>query len=170
MSSNMTPEGTYAAIAVQNEDGSWMQIGESKEKKTKQIVVNVKITAGEYAGRVRAWIGYVTPDTVDRTLDALRTFGFKGDDLSVDEPLTNPVNIVIKHETYEGKTRERVAWINKPGGSGMKMERVLSGDDRRLFAAGLKARLAAKPTVAAVSTPAPAVTNGASKEKPDPMI
>lgn len=166
----MIAEGTYPAIAVQNGDGSWMQLGESKEKKTKQVIVNVKITEGEHAGKVRAWIGFFTPDTVDRTLESLRNFGFKGDDLSVDEPLTNPINIVIKHETYEGKTRERVAWINKPGGGGMKMERQLSGDDRRLFAATLKSKFAAKPVVT-TATPAPTVTNGASsKPAADPEI
>ncbi len=168
---SMTPEGSYPAIAVQNEDGSWFQIGESKEKKTKQIVVNVKITSGEYAGRVRAWFGYITPDTVDRTLDAMRTFGFKGDDLSVDEPLTNPINIVIKHEPYNGKIQEKIAWINKPGGSGMKLERQLTGEDRRLFAAGLKERMKAKPVVIASITPPPVVTNGTSgKPAIDPEI
>ena len=146
---SMIPEGTYNAVAIPNDEGKYCEFGESPKKKTKQVVVQVKITDGEFAGRTRTWIGYLTSDAVDRTIESMRNFGAQGDDISEwpDQQLTVPVQVVVKHEEYEGKPRDRIAFINRVGGGGFKQANVMSKDDLRLFAASLRARVAAKPAL-----------------------
>lgn len=66
------------------------------------------------------------------TFDALTNCGFKGTDLSVladgvqSGALDHetPVNIVIEQETYEGKTRWRVRWINRRAAFRSKIDRA----------------------------------------------
>lgn len=154
----LIPEGYYPGIAVPNKDGKWMVFGTAdNEKKTRQVSVDVKFTDGEHAGTVRTWIGYFTEATVDKTLEQLRNFGAQGDDMSVwpDQALTEPVSLCVKHEpTLEaGKVRDRIAWINRPGGGGFVMKKQMNADDLRTFAAQMKGRLATKPAIKRAEAP-----------------
>jgi hypothetical protein len=163
-------KGRHPAIPVPIESGEYFQLGESSEKKTKQVVVNFEITDGVDKGRKIAWIGYFTEKTVNNTLKALRVCGLTGDDLSSDQPLTNPVSLVVDHEDdQEGKPRARVSWVNAPGGGGgLVLDKTMSKDDRLLFAASLKSRLAGIAEVKSTeSTPAPVTSNGAPRAGSD---
>jgi hypothetical protein len=177
VSDNMTPEGTYmATVELVDAPEGWTtsdgkvscQFGEAKTG-TKQVAIVFKIAEGDYSGRVRTWFGYFTKDTIDRTLEALRNAGFTGDEMDK-FPTQRPaalVPIVLKHEKdLNGDLRERVAFINRPGGGGVRMERPMSQTDMLTFAAGLKARLASKPGLpGATSKP-----NGAVSKTVDPEI
>lgn len=138
----LIPEGRYRAFAVpvttMNGD-TWCQIGESKNGKP-QAVVNFEILDGEEAGRRIAWFGYFTEKTAARTVEALRYCGFTGDDLAAAtvQPLEQEVEIVVNHETYEGKTSAKVQWVNRAGGGGFKLEKPMDRNGLNRFAAQMK--------------------------------
>jgi hypothetical protein len=151
----MIAEGTYNAVVVQQDtdEGPMSVVLGYASTGTPQAAVAVKITDGPEAGRVRTWLGYFTPDSLDMNLDQLRNAGFTGNDLSefCTQKPTAPVPIRIVHEKgQDGKIRERL-WFNKQG-NGFKMNKTMNADQRKLFSAGLTAKLAAKPSQ---SAPAP---------------
>jgi hypothetical protein len=152
----MLKPDTYAAVAVpfNTEHGELAcQFGHSKEKGTPQVAVVFEILRGPYAGQRITWMGYFTEKSQERTLKALRIAGFEGDDLDkfADQRPTNEVAIVVEVETYDGKPRAKVAWVNDPTfGGGMKMENALSGGDLRKFGAKFKAALKAIPAMKTV--------------------
>jgi len=159
---NLIPEGFYRAVAVKP-----IQFGESGTG-TKQVLVQFEILDGEHAGRVLPWFGFFSEKAHERTLEALRLCGFKGDDLMsvLEQPMNQEVSVTVGHNTYEGKTHARVDWVNAPGGGGVTLAKPMGSDQFRQFAAQMKARLAKVPAVdgkkAERGTPAPA--NGASRE------
>lgn len=149
---NLIPKGYYNAMAapVETDEGRlWAQFGEAKSG-TKQVLVHFEILDGTYAGSKLPWFGYFTKDTIARTLESLRIAGFKGDDLET-FPWQQPdqkVSITVEHNTYEGKTHARVAWVNKPGGGGVKLANPLGKDGLRQFAAQMKSYVKQAPEVA----------------------
>src|SRR3954462_1979761 len=110
--SDLIPEATYEAVGFQVDTEEWgltyAQFGESKDKRTPQVVVNFEIVdEGEQKGRRIAWIGYFTEATTERTIQALRYCGFRGDDLAaaITQKLDQKVQIVVEHDEYQGKVR-----------------------------------------------------------------
>jgi hypothetical protein len=161
--SDLIPAGAYAAVGipVQTEQGAaWAQFGKSQNKGTLQVYVAFAVLDGPYAGRRLGWFGYFTDNTVERTIESLRLCGLKGDDLAaaVTGPLDQEVQLVVEHETYDGKTRAKVVWVNAPGGGAFRMANPMNTGDLRKFAASMKAKMRGKPEVAGARREAPAVT------------
>lgn len=110
-------------------------------------------------GTRRTWYGFFTDATFDRTIDALRACGWAGTDLTDfcgEQPppgFDQEVELVVKHEEYNGQVRDRIAFIN--GGGGLALKAALDANQARAFAARLKGRIAAAD-VAAGRAPAPA--------------
>lgn len=159
----MIPAGTFSAVAVPVSDEATGRMvyarfgttGEGPNEK-KQVVVTFKLTSGEAAGQTISWFGFFTEKTWERTVKALRSCGFRGDDLSelTTQVLSNEVNLVIEHEEWEGKVRAKVAWVNGTGGVALK--NPMKQDDLKRFAAMMKGRVkGVAEAPAAVSTPAP---------------
>lgn len=80
--------GTYKAVAVPVDvDGmsTYAQFGMTKggngKAPTKQVAVQFELLEGPAAGARLTWFGYFTEKTWQRTVEALRYCGFKGDDL-----------------------------------------------------------------------------------------
>lgn len=134
----MIPAGTYSAIAVKAE------LGETSTGK-EQVGVEFEITtAGEHTGNRITWYGFFTEKTEKRTLESLRICGWVGNDitnLSTVGIAAPVVEIVVEHDTYNGKTSAKVAWVNRGGGLSMKNQ--LSPEKKRAFAARLRGPLAA---------------------------
>jgi hypothetical protein len=136
--SDIVPAGQYRAVAVPaSVDGQkmWAQFGRSKEKLTPQVAVFFAILDdGPYRGRRLLWMGYFTENSTDRTIEALRLCGFKGDDLAAlpNQDLDLEVSVTVENEEYEGKTRAKIAWVNAPGG-GLKMSNPMNVVDLRKF-------------------------------------
>lgn len=167
MAYELLNKGTYRAIArvVETEDGpTYAQVGSSEKKGTLFVLVNFELLEGPDAGRKAIWRGYFpkdSPKVEKRTIESLKYAGFKGDDLTTVtfQELTQEVELVIDHEADDrGGMRDRVAWVNRPGGGGgVKLQARLPKDELKRFAAEMRAKVKA---VGDVATPAPAA-NGA---------
>lgn len=70
-------DGRYKARA----EGA-VVLGNSKDKGTPFIEFYLQITEGEEKGKRVRWTGYFTEKTQERTIDALLTCGWTGDDPS----------------------------------------------------------------------------------------
>lgn len=127
----LLPATTYTAQAV---DGYLSHTKDGKE----QIVVKFAIVGGQHDGQAVNWTGYFTDKTFDRTIQSLRYCGWRGEDI---DDLTgidaNEVEIVVDHNTYDGKTFARVAWVNQIGGKAR-----MPASEARAFAESIKGRIA----------------------------
>jgi hypothetical protein len=110
-------EGRHPARAV-----SW-QLSTVGKNETPCEEIEFEITDGEAKGERIVWNGWLTPAAMEFTVKALRTCGWKGDDIENIEALDSPVILVIEHEEYKGETRAKVKFINDPNyvGLGKKM-------------------------------------------------
>lgn len=109
---------------------------------SEQVAILFEITQGEHAGKCRTWYGYFSDAAIDRTLDSMRHCGWDGDSLAnVDNLANNEVEIVIEEEVYEGKSREKIKWVNKP--AGLKLQNQLNGSAKDAFAARLRGKVIA---------------------------
>lgn len=126
-----------------------IQFGPGKEGKYPfHAALTFEILEGPDVGKKITSFLYFGEKQFDRNLDSLRFCGFKGDDLEAfgTQSPGQEVEIVISHESYNGKTSARVQWINAPGGSGgIKLEERLAPNALKRAAAIAKARLKAKP-------------------------
>jgi hypothetical protein len=103
------------------------ELGSAKNG-TEQIAVTFQVIdedadgkRGPLHGHRKVWYGFFTDNTTDRTLESLRHCGWGSDELSdianLDENacrrlLPKVVQLVIENETYNGRTVEKVRWVN----------------------------------------------------------
>jgi hypothetical protein len=155
--------GTFECI-VQKPEAGWF--GESKEKKTPFIRIPVKVIEGPYAGQRATYSAWLTDAIFDKTIARLaEVFGFDGDLTALHTGKITfagmKCSITTEAETYEGKTKIKVAWLNRPGGSTpkpmeeTKVQSILTKLTARGKAIAKAAKAAAGITVAPTA-PAPA--------------
>lgn len=91
------------------------------------------------------YFGTFGEKALEHTLKALRTAGWKGDDLSdlssIGGPDAPEVDLVVENEEYEGKVRAKIKWVNPRGGLSLKAP--LPADKAKAFAARMRAQVAA---------------------------
>jgi len=127
----MIPAATYRAQAIDGHLGF-------TSKGNEQVVVRFEIVDGPQKDQSIQWFGFFTEACFDRTIQSLRHCGWKGDDVSELTGIdTREVDIVVEHDTYQGKVTPKVRWVNQAGG-GVGMSPVQAAD----FAASIKARIA----------------------------
>lgn len=104
--------GKYMAKALQG------AFGKSKEKNTPQVGVEFAFNTPEGTRETIWWVGFFTEKAKEKALETLALIGFNGDDRFGADSFDHnaEVEIVIELETYEGKSRPRVTWVNEPGG------------------------------------------------------
>lgn len=124
-----------------------------------QIGVELTILDGEYQGASITWYGSFTDAATPYTLEALDNLGWTGDDLSnltgIDR---NEVSIVVDEEEYEGEVRDKVKYINKPGGLAMK--NAMSEGQQKAFAASMKGAVLAHRQASGGAAKPPPKSNG----------
>jgi hypothetical protein len=110
-----------------------------------QIAVQFEIADGDQAGQSIAYVGTFTDAAIEYTTEALRATGWEGDDLAEIPDLAvagklGPCEIVVQHETYEGKQRARIRFVNRVGGGRFKFKEgtELQGGELKSFAARMK--------------------------------
>lgn len=115
--SNLLPEANYEAVI------DTFGLSESKAG-APQFAVSFKITEeGPHKGKNIMWFGSLKEGKpMDITIKSLTVMGMKSDDLDDKNLLdkSTPVQLVIRHETWDGKTNARVKFINKIGGGSFK--------------------------------------------------
>jgi hypothetical protein len=168
--------GTYKAAAVPVEANGktiYAQFGltkggDGKEPK-KQVAVQFEIIEGPAMGSKLTWFGYFTDKTWNKTVEALRCCGFKGDDLYQIESQTldQEVSIVVEPNTWEGKTTMRIAWVNAAS-SGIKLANPMGSDDLRRFAATMKSRVAQVKPVEGKKAEKSAAQPATANDEPTP--
>jgi len=134
----MFPLGTHKARAV---DCVLGMTGTGKEQ------VGVLFEHVETGERI-TWYGYFTDGTFERTIESLRYMGWQGTDLldfrqGLPAGCDNEVDVVVEDETDErdGKVRRKVRWVN--GNGGVAVKETLDDAQARVFAARMKAKVAA---------------------------
>ena len=116
-------------------------------------------------GQHISWYGYFSEKAQERTIESLRFCGWTGTDLDnlseigTKEKIT--VQLVIEHEEWEGTTRAKVQWVNR--GGGLRLNKPLSGNEAKAFAASMKGAIMAydQKKGAPAQASVPASTNGA---------
>lgn len=90
------------------------------------------------------WNGYLTEKTQEKTAEVLALLGLKEDDKIqdlIDGPpsclldLNKEVELVIAMETYEGKTRPRIQYVNQLGGASFR--NVMEKDEFKIKIGGM---------------------------------
>jgi hypothetical protein len=134
----MLDAGTYRARAVQ-----W-GLGETKAGKEQVAVEFVILDVDGTPGQHITWYGHFSEAALPLTVAALRACGWAGLDLSVLEGLdTNEVELVIEHDTYEGKTNAKVRFVNVPRTGGALLKAPLDDAKKKAFAARMRGAIAA---------------------------
>lgn len=88
------------------------------------------------------YYGYFTESTADRTIESMRFCGWEGDDFGQLEGLDrNEVELVIEDETYQGKTRRKVQWVNRLASVAIK--KPMDSQQIAAFAAKMRGRAVA---------------------------
>ena len=146
----MIPQGFYPAVAVPTagDDGTHtVRWGRAGEKKTNQALVYFEILEGPHAEQRLPWFGFFSRQSYERTLQAFRYMGWRGDDLMNPGPLDQKVQITVEHHTYNEKTYARVAWVNRLGQGAIKLNDPLTPDELRKFSSQMKSAFAKVPEV-----------------------
>ena len=103
--------------------------------------VGVEFELIEVPGQHITWYGTFTDAAFDIAMRGLRSAGMTGDDLSDFSWVEKApeVMLVVDHETYQGKTKVKVKFINSLGGLAMK--KPLEGVEARSFAERMRAKV-----------------------------
>jgi len=143
----MVPIGTHKARAI---DCALGMTGTGKEQ------IGVLLELSETAERI-TWYGYFTDGTFERTIESLRYLGWSGTDLlafrsGLPSECVNEVEIVVEDEAdQDGKLRRKVRWIN--GSGGVAIKETLDDGQARVFAAKMRAKVAALQAKTGVAAP-----------------
>jgi hypothetical protein len=97
-------------------------------KEPKKPYVAIDFASVDDPKRVYPWTGFFgdtygkdNKSTTERTLEALRRCGWKGNDVSdLSSVIGVDVDVTIKEEEYNGVKQIKVAWISLPGEGGFK--------------------------------------------------
>jgi hypothetical protein len=116
-------------------------IGSSKNGSL-QVAVTCQLLSSELAGETITYIGTVSEKAVEYLVAALDAFGWTGDDpmdfkdvspARAQELLPNEVELVLENETYDGKTRARVKFVNSASRV-TKLKFTNPGEERAMVA------------------------------------
>lgn len=133
----MHPEGKFRAKSRKAE----VMEGRSAE----QIGIEFEVLEGETKSQRLAYYGSFSEAALEITIKAMRTAGWLGDDVtdlsSMSRPEVPTVELVVEHETFEGKTRAKVKWVNS--GGGLAVKNPLDQAKRAGLAARMRAAVAA---------------------------
>lgn len=122
-----------------------------------QIAVVFEITEGDRAGQRMTWTGTFTEKATAITMRALRAAGWATDDLTDMSGIGDKdVDLAVGVEEYEGEVRERIRWVNEPGGGKFAFKQPVEGHDLKALAARVKGEAVASRLPAGTTHAAPA--------------
>lgn len=130
------PTGTYRGRAVE-----WA-LAETNDGK-EQIAVLFEFLDEAHVGKRMTWYGSFSDTQLrdgrtvaEMTLDALRTMGWQGDDVSNIAALPDEVSLVVGQDTYNGVSKSKIKFVN--GKAGLAIKAPMPVDKAKAFAARMK--------------------------------
>lgn len=150
---DLIPAGNYNAKAL---SASLSQTS----KGDPQLEIRCEITEGDLAGSNITYFGYFSEKALPITFKAMRTAGWQGDNV---EDLTSinggEISIAVIQDTYNGKTKNKIAWINP------KRASPLDASKAKTFADQMREKLRAlegnsKPVAPSASAATPSAPAG----------
>jgi hypothetical protein len=137
-------------VKVQGRAREWA-LGHSSNG-TEQIAVLFEYVDKNGEPDTITWFGFFTDAAADRTIEALRYCGWEGDDFGRLEGLDkNEVELVLENETYQGKERVKVQWVNRL--SGLALKAPMNAAQIAAFSARMRGKaVASKQKMATPST------------------
>jgi hypothetical protein len=135
-----------------------------------QAAIDFELLEGPKTGQTYSYFGGFGEKSFEHTMKALRACGWQGvDPLELDDPKAgldkNEVSLVIEPEEYEGKTREKVRWVNPLGGAAAA--KALAPEKRLDFAQQMKAKILAFNSAQPKAAPTPPKANGSGQPAGD---
>lgn len=128
----MISQGKHEALAIE-----WSQVTQNEKSGREEMRVLFELCGGEHNGETITWYGYFTEKTAERTLESLRYMGWAGTDITDIQGLDQKrVQLVIEHDDYNGKTRTKVAWVNRV--NAVFMGTPMDDAKKKAFAARMK--------------------------------
>lgn len=108
------------AVVVNDPDNGLVEIGKNKTEAVRLILA---IVGGPHEGETIEWIGWLSDGAFENTLKRLQdAFRFSGNFAEIAEMPSlfggQQCKITTEFETYEGKTRLKVKWLNSLEGGG----------------------------------------------------
>ena len=101
------------------------------------------------------WWGYLSDAAAARTIKSLRAMGWRGNapsEIGLSD-LQSPVDLVITHEEYNGKTSAKIKWVNALG-EGAAVGKPVDADGRKALDERLRALCEqTAPAAAELETP-----------------
>lgn len=136
-------EGRHAAVC------RFVQITDNG--KNQAVVMTFElIDPSPQPGTMISYFGYLGDNSIGHTVRALQNCGWTGDNLAElpqlaeADMLAQVVELVISHETFEGKRRAKVNWVNRPGGAGkIQLEHVVDGPALSDFGQRMRSKITA---------------------------
>lgn len=120
-------------------------LGKSSVKGTPFIEFYFQIADGPNQGGKVRWTGYLSDGAAARTIEALQTCGWQGEDLGefADGELhgldSSDVQIVVELEEYEDRdtgerrSRPKVQWVNRLSGGALNLQNAMNKDEAGAF-------------------------------------
>lgn len=152
MSDQIRPDrGRHAAVCRSIQFQAPKDVGKST-----QVVISFELTdeADADHGVFISYFGSLSDAAIAHTVKALAACGWTGDDLSElpalaeTGALSEPVELVVDHEEYDGTWRAKVKWVNQPGGGGkIKLDRPVEGGALADYGARMKSAIRAARNV-----------------------
>lgn len=154
--SHLIPDNTHVPARAKKWDYDSTSTGKTRLRVLFEL-------GGDYAGRHLTWDGYFSEGAFARTVESLEHMGWEGTDLSDVQGLDkNEVVLVVSQETYEGKTRNRINWVNRQ--ADLRIFKPLDDAEKKNFANEMQGKLLllrqGKPNNGP-PRPSPAKQNGA---------
>lgn len=121
-------KGTFKARAIEGDLGK-------AETGTDQVAVLIELEGGYR----RTWYGYFSDAAVDRTIESLITMGVT--DLETLAGLgSTDFEAVVDEEEYQGKTRDKVKFINRLGSGSLALKTRMDAGAKKSFAQRFKGK------------------------------
>lgn len=168
MSNYLEAEGTWRAKLVAKEIyKAPPKEGETAERE--YLKVGLEVTQGEHAGKTVSDSWYFTDAAYDLTVKRMRAFGWKGVDLGDLSTLgCEEADIVCQNDTFKGKTRLKVKFVNALGDSPDRVSAPLNAGELKSFAARMRAKIVGLDAKQAKAQPAKSAQP--QREEPPPPI
>lgn len=170
----MIPQGTYRGVLA---GSGALAFAKTEKQGTENVQIQMRFTKApaDVIGQVRTWFGYFSDASWQRTFEVLRylypawTTDRAADLVRISREAIEEreVELVVEHEMYDNKPREKLAWINVPRTFGEPMtEDDLEAFSRRWAPSVATVKPAAAPRTAAPARSSSTAGSGSSSAPP----